>query len=59
MLVKRIEASPIVRVRVGDVTIFVMKLEGKSVHLAVDAPQETEILIDNEDTRPPPRRRGS
>lgn len=59
MLVKQIDASPLVRVRVGDVTLFIMRLEGKSVRVAVDAPEEATILIDNDDTRPPPRKRGA
>lgn len=47
MLIKQIEAAPQVRVRVGDITMLVYRLEGKSLRVAVDAPPEVEILIDN------------
>lgn len=55
MLVKRIETAPMVRIRVGDITVFVMKIGDKTAQLAVDAPDDMKIFIDNEDT--PPQRR--
>lgn len=57
MLIKNIEAANTIRVKIGDSTIYITKIGARSTRLAVDAPKEFKISIDNDD-HPPVNRRG-
>ncbi len=56
MRISKVDLSQPLRVRVGEVTFFIIKVGEKSARLGIDAPGEMPVDIQHTEAHRPPRK---